>query len=115
MKPYRIYCQKIQLADDALRYGRMFLAGEKLVFRDSKIKYHSIIPKINSFSLHLHNSLLQWDKMRTVAQSQQLIHQDPPGPNKKCPENILYNNILYIIFIFHNIVTYLEPLVSHCA
>ena len=45
LKPYRIYCQKIQLADDALRYGRMFLAGEKLVFRDSKLKYHSIIPK----------------------------------------------------------------------
>ena len=105
---------EIQLADDALRYGRMFLAGEKLVFRDSKMKY-SIIPKMNSFSLHLHNCLLQWDKMRTVAQSQQLIQQDPPGPIEKCPENILYNNILYIIFIFHNIVTYLVPLVSHCA
>ena len=53
--------------------------------------------------------------MRTVAQSQQLIHQDPPGPSKKYPEIILYNNNLYIIFIFHNIVTYLVPLVSHCA
>ena len=89
----------------------MFLAGGKIVFRDSKIKYYSIILKRNSFTLHLHNSLLQWDKMRTVAESQQLIHQDLPGPSK----NILYNNIFYIIFIFHNIVTYLVPLVSHCA
>ena len=89
----------------------MFLAGGKFVFRDSKIKYYSIILKRNSFILHLHNSLLQWDKMRTVAESQQLIHQDPPGPSK----NILYNNIFHIIFIFHNIVTYLVPLVSHCA
>ena len=53
--------------------------------------------------------------MRKVAQSQQLIHQDPPGPSKKYPENILYINILYIIFYFYNIVTYLVPLVSHCA
>ena len=94
---------------------RMFLAGEKLVFRDSEIKYYCIILKLNSFILHLHNSLLQWDKMRTVAQSQQLIHQDPPGPSKKYPENILYNNILHIILIFHNFVTYLEPLVSAYA
>ena len=98
-----------------MRYVRLFLAGEKFVFRDSKIKYHSIMLKRINFILHLHNSLLQWDKMRTVAQSKQLIHQDPPGPSKKYPENILYNNILYIIFIFHNTVTYLVPLVSHCA
>ena len=93
----------------------MFLAGEKLVFRDSKIKYRSIILKINSFILYLHNFLLQWDKMRTVAQSQQLMHQDPSGTSKKYSENIVYINILYIVFIFHNIVTYLVPLVSHCA
>ena len=69
LKPDRIYCDKIQWADDAIRYSREFLAGEKLVFRDSRTKYYSIIPKINCFVLHLHNSLLQWDKMRTVAQS----------------------------------------------
>ena len=73
----------------------MFLAGEKPVFRDSKTKYYSIILKKNSFILHLHYSLLQWDKMRTVAESQQLIHQDPPGPSK----NILYNNI-FISYLF---------------
>ena len=93
----------------------MFLAGENFVFRDSKIKNHSVILKINGFILQLHNSLLQWDKMGTVAQSQQLIHQDTPGPSKKYPENIFYNNILYIMFLFLNIVLYLVPLVSHCT
>ena len=76
----------------------MFLAVEKLVFRDSKIKYYSIILKINCFILHSHNSLLQWDKMRTVAHSQQLIHQGPPGLSKNYSENILYINILYYIY-----------------
>ena len=66
------------------------MAGEKLVFRDSKTKYYSSILKIKSFIIHLHNSLIQWDKMRTVSQSQQLIHQDPPGSSIKYPQNILY-------------------------
>ena len=100
LKPYRIYCHKIQLADGAIRYGRMFFAGEKLVFRDSKINCYSNILKRNCFILHLHDSLLQWDKMRTVAQSQQLVHQDPPGPSKKYPEKILYINIFYISYLF---------------
>ena len=46
---------------------------------------------------------------------QQLMHQDLPGISKTYPEKILYIIIFYIIFIFHNIVTLLVSLVSHCA
>ena len=58
LNSYRIYCEKIQLADDAICYSRMFSAGEKLVLRVTKIKScFSIIFKTNCSILHVHNSL----------------------------------------------------------
>ena len=76
-----------------------------------KTKYcNSVILKIICVILHLNNSLLELDKIRTIAQRQQLIHQ---GLVKKHPECILYFNISYIhytLFTLHNIVTYLSSI-----